>query len=38
MDNGDFKNTAEGNSDFIDKAIEGFCDIEIGTFGYKRPY
>ena len=26
------------SADFIDKAIEGFCDIEIGTFGYKRPY
>ena len=26
------------SADFVDKAIESFCDIEIRTFGYERPY
>ena len=26
------------SANFIDKAIESFCDIEIKVFGYQRPY
>ena len=26
------------SAEFIDKAIESFCDIEVKMFGYQRPY